>query len=151
MKFALFIIAICLIILHGIAVVSAYDKGYVYAVAEYINQDYTGYMKLGHSSDAPGLDRYLNIRRRLSNIQAGNPRRLARLLMCQCNSKDIGSYVERTVRDTARTGDRFANQLGGSNEWLRMPRELVARVLGLMASTARDRGCTCPFNLPQKN
>lgn len=148
MKLALFI-ALVLVTLHGIAVVSAYSNGYVYAIGEYINQNYNGYIKVGHSSDSNGqFGRYINIKRRFSNMQTGNPRRLRWLYICQCNSKATAERVETTVR--ARL-PHHANQLGGSNEWLRIPSNRVRSFLRLMRRTARGQRyqCTCPFNLPQ--
>ena len=82
MKFALFIIAVCIITLHATAVTGQLH-GYVYTIAEYAGQVYTGYMKVGHSSEAPVRNqdpdpeaKYINIKRRFTNMKSGNPRHL---------------------------------------------------------------------------
>ena len=149
MRFTLFIVAVCLITLHATTVTG--QHGYVYTVAEYAGPFNTGYMKVGHSSDAPGNDRYLNIKQRFRNIQAGNPRRLVKQLVCQCNNKQQASIVEGHIRLRAiQTRRGFANQVGGSREWLYVPH--MGNFVQFMSQTAQGAGCTCPYNLPfEKN
>lgn len=58
--------------------------GYVYTIAEYVGQVYAGYMKVGHSSEAPVRNqdpdpenaKCINIKRRFTNMKSGNPRHL---------------------------------------------------------------------------
>ena len=155
MKFALFIIAVCIMTLHATAVAGQLH-GYVYTIAEYAGQVYTGYMKVGHSSEADVPDpeaKYLNIKRRFTNMKSGNPRHLEKKQFCECTSKNTAKTVEKFIQKSVQYDKKFrfvgsANGLGGSNEWLKIP-DFNTLIL-VMRKIARNNGCTCSYKFPFK-
>ena len=132
--------------------------GYVYTIAEYAGQVYTGYMKVGHSSEAPVRNqnpdpeaKYINIKRRFTNMKSGNPRHLEKKQFCECTSKNTAKMVEKIIQVTVQYNMDFqfvgsANKLGGSNEWLQIPD--IRKLIVLMRQTAHSKGCTCYDKLP---
>ena len=145
MKFALFIIAVCIMTLHATAVAGQLH-GYVYTLAEYAGQVYTGYMKVGHSSEAHVLqDKYINIKRRFTNMKSGNPRHLKKEYFCECDSKDTAKWVEKRIQKKFQDIGS-ANMLGGSNEWLEIG--VTAFLISEMRKTAKINKCRCSYIFP---
>ena len=139
MKLTVFIVALCLI-LHGR---DGAAQGYVYTIKEFANDDYTGYLKVGHTSKNDK-----NICGRLSNLQTGNPRALEYFRICECDTKKTASTVETLVR---KQNEQLATTLGGKREWLNVPTYQLASFIRSFYRTARDKNCECPYIYVQPN
>ena len=146
MKFALFVIAVCIITLHATTVAAIH--GYVYTVAEVAGkQGYTGLGKIGHSSESNHENgKFFNLYQRFCNMQTGNPRRLELIVVYECSSKEVASDAENFIRDRIKeeiTGS--ANNLGGSDEWIyiKFSNEIrPAKIIQLVNSIAtKIKGC----------
>ena len=135
MKLTVFIVTLFLI-LHG-REGEAY--GYVYTIKEFANGHYTGYLKVGHTSDT--VDE--NIGRRISNLRAGNPRYLEYFRMCRCPTKAIAAQIETLVR---HQNPQLAATLGGSREWLHVQTNQLANFIQWrFYAPAQQYNCACPY------
>ena len=153
MKFALFVIAVCILTLHATTVAAIH--GYVYTVAEavgkqsYYNTDfekigYTGFVKIGHSSESNHKKgKFSNLYQRFCNMQTGNPRRLELKRVYECSSKKVANDAENFIRDYIKEKiTNSANNLGGSDEWIYINKIRSAKIIAVVDSIATEiKGC----------
>ena len=133
MKLTLLIIVLCAFVHKDMSVYA--DFGIVYLIKESINDEYTGYIKIGHSS---ANEDHNNCDNRISNIRAGNPRKLEYIIQMWCTSKNIAAKAENFIRYIMTTDLNFEYaDLGGSREWVRVPNDRMDEFLGLFRQMAR--------------
>ena len=109
MKSAVLIISLFVVVTF---VSNAASKlGVFYTLCEISKGQFTKYVKVGKSSED-------NIKRRLSNEKAGNPRLLRYNHVYFCNTEDIAISAESDAK--GELGKLQAN-LGGGTEWYHTP------------------------------
>ena len=136
MKLTLLVVVLCALVHKDMSVQSQPDAvyGIVYLIKESINDEYTGYIKIGHSS---ANEDHNNCDNRISNIRAGNPRKLEYDRVYWCNSKNTAATAENEIRAMANV-EGFEANLGGSNEWVHVPNNRMGEFLQIFRDGATN-------------